>query len=176
MVEPITKAKEIQGWMSEEELLWLFGTARKMNSIVELGCFKGRSTYALLSGCSGPVYAVDCHWCGTMHPFEDGAQHTRPEFDQNVGHFSNLVPLEMNFVDAAVSDLIPPEVDMVFIDGDHAYESVLLDLETWSPRARKMVCGHDFSPATPGIEMALQKFCGMQGVVRAPGSLWYIEK
>ena len=176
MVEAVVKAQEIRGWMSEEELLWLFGTARKMNSIVELGCFCGRSTYVLCAGCAGTVYAADCHWCGTMHPFETGAQYTRPEFDQYVGHFANLVPFEGNFMEAAVSDLIPQEFDMVFFDGDHSKESQLLDLQTWAHRAKKLICGHDLDPSTPGIEQALQEFCGMQGVVRAPGKLWYIEK
>jgi hypothetical protein len=162
--------------MDLPELAWLHETANGVNSIVELGCFRGRSTYVLLAGCPGKVYAVDCHWCGTMYPFHDAAQHTYSEFMANVGHFPNLVALEMNFVDAAVSDLIPPEVDMVFIDGDHAYESVLLDLETWASRTLKMLCGHDLSPATPGIEKALTEFCGMKGVVRGPGSLWYIKK
>ena len=81
MDEAVAKAQEIRGWMELEELLWLNQTAKNMDSIVELGCFCGRSTYALLSGCmehnaghpNGTVYAVDCHWCGTMYPFYDGA-------------------------------------------------------------------------------------------------------
>jgi hypothetical protein len=173
---PIERAQAILGWMDPAELEWLYEVAKRMGSIVELGCHRGRSTYVLCAGCPGRVYAVDCHWCGTMYPFEGEAQHTRSEFDKNVGHFPNLVALEMNFVDAAVSDIIPPEVDMVFIDGDHAYESVLLDIETWEPRARKMVCGHDLSPVTPGVEKALTEYFGSGKVARGPDSLWYVDK
>jgi predicted O-methyltransferase YrrM len=173
----IAAADKIKGWMSLEELEWLYQVAQRMaGGIVELGCHRGRSTFVLLSGCPGQVYAVDCHWCGTMHPFEKEAQHTRPEFDQAVGHFSNLVALEMNFEEAATSPLIPDMVDCVFIDGDHAYESALLDLKTWEPRARKMICGHDLNPETPGVQQALDEYFGPGKVSQGPGKLWYIDK
>jgi hypothetical protein len=177
MDNPVEKAQMILGWMDPEELAWLHEVSKRMDGgIVELGCHRGRSTYVLCAGCPGQVYAVDCHWCGTMYPFEGEAQHTRPEFDQAVGHFPNLVALEMNFAEAAFSDLIPPEVDMVFIDGDHAYESVLLDLETWEPRAKKMISGHDLSAVTPGVEKALNQYFGAGKVAHGPGSLWYVDK
>jgi hypothetical protein len=175
-VDNLARAEAIKGWMDPEELRWLYETAKTVGSVVELGCHRGRSTYVLCAGCPGPVYAVDCHWCGTMYPFEGEAQHTRPEFDQAVGHFPNLVALEMNFAEAAGSVLIPLMVDMVFIDGDHAYESVLEDLNIWGPRAKKMLCGHDLDPLTPGVEEALKKFCGMEGVTRGPGKIWFIRK
>ena len=179
MDNPIVRAQGIKGWMETAELEWLLEAAKRMDSIVELGCYKGRSTYVMCAGCPGKVYAVDCHWCGTMHPFADSAQHTLPEFMENVGHFPNMVPLEMQFVEAAASDIIPPMVDMVFIDGDHACESVLEDLKTWMPRTRKLLCGHDLNHETktdtPGVGDALEKFCGMQGVFRGPGSIWYMD-
>lgn len=177
MDNPIEKAQTILGWMAPEELAWLHEVAKRMDGgIVELGCHRGRSTYVLCAGCPGKVYAVDCHWCGTMYPFEGEAQHTRPEFDQAVGHFPNLVALEMNFAEAALSDLIPDMVDMSFLDGDHAYESVLLDLKTWEPRAKKMICGHDLSPETPGVKQALDEYFGSGQVRIGPGKLWYVEK
>ena len=176
MDNPIERAKLIPGWMDPAELDWLYEASKRMSSIIELGCFKGRSTYVLCAGCQGPVFAIDCHWCGTMHPFEDGERYTFPEFKANVGNFANMVPFEGNFVDAAVSDLIPPMADMIFIDGTHIYEYFLLDLETWEPRAKKMVCGHDLSSVTPGVEQALNKYFGPGKVSRGPGSLWYLDK
>jgi len=181
---PVEMAQGILGWMDPAELEWLYEVAKRMDSIVELGCHRGRSTYVLCAGCQGhnaghpdgQVYAVDCHWCGTMYPFASEAQHTRPEFDQAVGHFPNLIALEMNFAEAAVSDLIPAMVDMVFIDGDHAYESVLDDLKTWAPRTKKMVCGHDLSAETPGVQQALDEYFGPGQVHTGPGKIWYIDK
>src|SRR5208337_1339867 len=179
MDNPVEKAQGIEGWMFPEELEWLYEAAKRMASIVEFGCYKGRSTYVLCSGCQGKVYAVDCHYSETLRPYVDSLQHTFPEFMQNVGHFLNLVPLEMDFVDAAAPGIIPPKVDMVFIDGDHAYASVLDDLKTWAPRARKLICGHDLNNEnkhdSPGVGEALEEFFGMQGVFRGPGSIWYMD-
>jgi hypothetical protein len=55
---------DIQGWMTRDELTWLYETAQTMQSIAEIGCWKGRSTCALLSGCPGTVHAVD-HFLGS---------------------------------------------------------------------------------------------------------------
>lgn len=177
MDNPVEIAQTILGWMDSDELEWLHEVAKRMDGgIVELGCHRGRSTYVLCAGCPGPVYAVDCHWCGTMYPFAGEAQYTRPEFDQAVGHFVNLTVLEMKFAEAAGSDLILPMVDCVFIDGDHAYASVLDDLKTWDRRARKMVCGHDLSPETPGVKQALDEYFGLGKVHTGPGKLWYVDK
>ena len=54
----------IDGWMDEKELNWLYTTALEMASVVEVGSWRGRSTSALLSGCKGPVFAVDT-WKGS---------------------------------------------------------------------------------------------------------------
>ncbi len=175
MDELIAKASAIKGMMEPEELAWLYQAARRMESIVELGSYKGKSTYVLCAGCPGQVYSIDCHWCGQCGPFQDSEQYTYPEFMANVGHFSNLTAIEGPFAEVAASERVPAEVDMVFIDGDHAYTSVLDDLKTWVPRTRKLVCGHDWATGTPGIEQALKEFCGMQGVFHGPGLIWYMD-
>src|ERR1700687_1802823 len=55
---------QVRGWMGFHELVWLFTMAQRMSSVIEIGCWKGRSTTALSSGCPGPVFAVD-HWLGS---------------------------------------------------------------------------------------------------------------
>ncbi|MBU4356393.1 MAG: class I SAM-dependent methyltransferase, partial [Proteobacteria bacterium] len=64
MGDPVYPGNDIKGWMSQKELQWLYEQARNMDSIVEIGCWHGRSTHAFLSGCRGTVYAVD-HWQGS---------------------------------------------------------------------------------------------------------------
>jgi predicted O-methyltransferase YrrM len=138
----------IEGWMSIGELNWLHKTAGEMDSIVEIGSWKGRSTHALLSGCKGKVIAVDT-WKGTPgeagQPFIDAESRDvfTEDFMKNVGEFPNLEPMRMTSLEAAA--LIPDKsVDMVFIDGAHNYESVRDDIEAWLPKARKLICGHDY--------------------------------
>ena len=115
-----------------------------MNSIVEVGCWKGAGTHALLSGCRGTVYAVD-HFQGSADP-ADGTHGTcvREEFFERLGHFENLQVLEMASVEAA-THFADSSVDMVFIDAGHRYIDVLQDLQAWACKARRLVCGHDVS-------------------------------
>lgn len=135
--------------MEPTELLWLYLIARKMDNIVEIGSWRGRSTHALLSGCKGTVWAVD-HFRGSREHVEDELSFAEIEkgdiyedFLKNVGHFKNLKLLKMDSLEA-VKKFKDNSVDMVFIDGGHGYEEVKQDIKAWHPKTRKITCGHDF--------------------------------
>jgi hypothetical protein len=49
---------------------------------------------------------------------------------------------------------------MIFIDADHSYESVLADILAWRPKARKLICGHDYKKTWPGVQRAVQEVFG----------------
>lgn len=161
---------DIQGWMSEEELAWLHDTAAEMSSVAEIGSWKGRSTYALLAGCKGNVFAVD-HWQGSVEEREGAhAEATYcdifSQFEANVGHFPNLSVVKMESSKAA---LRLPSVDMVFIDGDHTYEAVATDIRMWRPKAKRLICGHDGN-----FDEVAGAVAGELGSVeKGPGSLWF---
>lgn len=131
-------------WIYEGELEWLYRRAEGMSTIVEIGSWKGRSTYALCSACLGRVYAVDPFW-GSGEVDEKIEREGSPyeEFLSNVGHFRNLRVFPMTSERAAESRLIPKKVDMVFIDGCHYKEFVLQDIQLWLPRCAVLLCGHD---------------------------------
>lgn len=140
----------IEGWMEPVELVWLYLTAKGMGSIVEIGSWKGRSTHALLSGCKGTVWAVD-HFRGSKEQIENDLTYSEIEkgniykdFLKNVGHFKNLKLLKMDSLEA-VKKFKDNSVDMVFIDGGHSYKEVKQDIKAWCPKARKIICGHDFN-------------------------------
>jgi hypothetical protein len=162
----------IWGWMSPAELEWLRATAAEMRSVAEVGVLRGRSAFALLTGCPGPVYCLD--------PWSDPGDHAYRGFMESCGHFPNLFAVR-GLSPAAASRV--PKVDMVFIDADHAYESVRADIEVWLPKTRKLICGHDYSdPAdyTPesggyeGVKRAVDEAFGDR-VRLAPGtSIWTV--
>ncbi len=165
-------AEEIEGWMSPGELAWLRETVARMGNVAELGSWKGRSTYALCGSCKGNVYAVD-HWQGS--PLEQQNYHAQavkssvfPEFLNNVGHFENLRIVKRPTIAAAEE---VPEVDMVFVDAAHNYNDVLADLRAWTPKARKLICGHDYN--YPGVIQATREMFG--DVEQGPGSIWFKE-
>src|SRR3954470_12383000 len=59
----ITRALAIDGFMEEQELVWLAQQAKIHKCIVEIGSLLGRSTRALLDHTEGIVYAFD-DWKG----------------------------------------------------------------------------------------------------------------
>ena len=171
----IDESAKIKGMMSIPELEWLYGTALGMQSVVEIGSFMGRSTHALCTACPGKVYAVDTFNNGWIMP--NSPADTFQDFYKNVGHFKNLAIIKGTSEAASKVEVIPPFVDMVFIDGDHSYDSVMQDLRLWEPRCLKVICGHDYAASTePGVTKAVDEYFGKDRVLRGSGSLWWIKK
>jgi predicted O-methyltransferase YrrM len=168
-VEEIEYTNQIEGWMGAGELNWLYKRAKGMKSIVEIGSWKGKSIHALLSACKGTVTAID-HFKGSdgeeLHK-EAKEKDIFQEFMYNVGAFENLKILRMSS-DDAVSKI--EESDMIFIDGAHTYEQVKKDIESYLPKARKLICGHDYN--WPGVRQAVDETLGE---VKTFDTIWYRE-
>lgn len=154
----------VWGWMTPEQLVWLGGRAAAMSSVAEVGSLRGRSSYALLTACRGPVYCID-PW---PEHYED--------FMAACGSFPNLVAVRAPSPEAAAQ---VPDVDMVFLDGDHEYEGVKADIEAWLPKCRKLLCGHDYGhPDFPGVAEAVHEAFGERMTLAGPGTLagiWTVE-
>jgi len=61
---------------------------------------------------------------------------------------------------AAAAPLVPDNIDLVFIDANHAYPSVYQDILTWKPKIRSegILSGHNFGrPRLPGVEKAVRE-------------------
>lgn len=58
-------------------------------------------------------------------------------------YIHRIVPLQMTSEDAV--DLIPNDLDMVYIDGNHAYDYVKKDIELYYPKVKAggIIGGHD---------------------------------
>lgn len=170
-------AEEIEGWMRPEELAWLRQAAASVQSVLEIGSWKGRSTWALCESCPGPVHA--CDWWGGSDDGNVGAFEELKHIDvhavfmANVGHFPNLRVHKMKSRALAKHKDAPATVDMVFIDGDHSYGAVMGDLTDWAWRTRWIVCGHDAS--WKGVKQALDEYAPGQWRVMA-GDIWAIDK
>jgi hypothetical protein len=182
---PIDKAERIPGRMARAELDWLYRTAKTMESVVEIGSLKGRSTFALCSGCNGgkgKVYAIDPFifygdWMNDADLQFSGykpGDSFFPDFLKNCGHFPHLAAIKKRSVEAA-AELPNLMADMVFIDGNHDRVNFLADLNAWAPRAKKLVCGHDLDEVgCEGVRQGLEEYFGMDRVVRGPKTLWIV--
>lgn len=147
----------IDGWMSDKELEWLSCKAKDFGSILEVGSWKGRSTTAMLKECPGIVYAVD-NFKGSDEEIHREIRAREGSifaaFANNVDEFENLIVLKLNSKKAA--SLFPDKsIDMIFIDASHGYEDVKSDIELWMPKAKHLICGHDYCDGWPDIKKAV---------------------
>jgi len=171
-MNPYIPGLDVPGWMTELELLWLYQQAGQMTSVVEIGSWMGRSTHALCEGCAEKVISVDtfrgakANTNGTF--FDPAAMDLFREFASNVANFKQLQVFVMESHQAA-RRFAPLSIDMIFIDGDHKFEEVRLDLRVWMPVAKKLICGHDCSEL--GVARALDEI-DLQ-IERGPDSLWF---
>lgn len=182
----ISKALTISGWMEEAELQWLAEQASSRSSILEIGCYMGRSTRAFADNTDGKVLVID-DFLGprdsgswnplTGHPYtEEERQGIFSKFEENLSdHLDSgkVQVLKMDFskVEEYFSERnIKP--DLVFIDGDHSYEAVSRDIKYWKKRivSGGLLCGHD-SPYPP-VSKAINEL--VPGVQLVQGTyIWY---
>ena len=129
----------VEGWLSQREARLLFtlaGLVPSGSAIVEIGCYKGRSTTALASGARAgvPIYGVDPH-TGCRVEVEAGiVVDTWPEFRENLARTGStaVVPVRATSVEAAQSYDGAP-VALLFIDGWHSADAVIADYSSWKP-------------------------------------------
>lgn len=161
----------IPGWMSGDELEWLYQQAKKHRVIVEVGSAFGRSSHALLTGNyesfggDGRVYCVD-PW-----PLKDEATkrfdlsgkdlRRKMWFLHNVAHFPNLSVVELPSQQAVKAfDTVP--VDMVFLDG--GTDQVEKDLAYWGTMSYALLAVHDYdNDKYPNVVKAVDEF--QRGIV-----------
>lgn len=131
---------------------WLLRTAWSLAddaTIVEIGSFKGRSTCCMAYACRSTrkrVYCVDTFLGTGADSTGTGGVSFFEEWRANVARNGLL-----EYVTPIVGDsrLIGPgwgrQIDMLFIDGSHAYEDARADFDNFFPHVRRggIVALHD---------------------------------
>ncbi len=126
--------------VSDEELECLISYAPTAKIIVEIGCFEGRTTGMLAKRCRGVVYSIDPFFRGRLgicYSELVARTHCRRQSLRNV-----------EFIKAFSYEVAPgfaKDIDLLFIDADHSYESVKRDWDDWFPKVRNggVVALHD---------------------------------
>lgn len=125
---------QIQGWLYREEgkLLEKLASDARV-AIVEIGSWKGKSTVWLARKSSVKVYTIDPHTDTNVHIWQN-VENTYDEFIKNMKKYkveNTVIPLVMTSQEAHLK--YPSlKCDLVFVDGDHRYEFIKLDIELWS--------------------------------------------
>lgn len=132
-------------------------------TMVEVGVFAGESTRVFVESWQvARLFAVD-PWDGD---YDEGSGWTCPfewsDVEQSfrgwAQHEPRVVTLRMASLEAAQC-FAGGSLDFVYIDAGHAYQDVRNDILAWTPRIKAdgWLGGHDFSPAFPGVQVAVRK-------------------
>lgn len=105
------------------------------DTIVDLGVDHGFSTFCFANPKIGHVYGIDSF---------EGDNHSGPKDAQSLQHFVKQNKINLGYDNITfirgyfdeIAKVWNKPIDILHIDGFHAYESVKNDYETWSPFVR----------------------------------------
>jgi MMP 1-O-methyltransferase len=185
--------ESIDGFLSPVEAIELYKIAQKLpqhSVIVEIGAWKGKSSYCLAKGLkSGKILAID--------PFDASGDSASAEvYANNSGKDSIIMQYKHNMSRLGVAEKIEilqgwsndfvgkiPRIDFLFIDGDHSKDGCDFDFINYSSCIPKggYIALHDFYPSrmelgpTWVVHNRILPFDDFEFVSLA-GSLWVARK
>ena len=166
--------QDIQGWFDYQSVFDIFIKSSQENSrIVELGCWKGKSssyllTEALNSGKMLDISFIDT-WMGSIEHLDPECEFHEPGllnnpdhiweiFNQNIAKINYPKNLFRRDTFDAVSYFEDASISFLFIDTAHEYEHVIKEIDAWFPKVKLggIIAGHDYF--TPGVNQAVNEF------------------
>jgi len=156
------------GWVSTIAISLLKTHIGKHGVGVEIGVATGANAFAILD-------AFPKHTLYLVDPWKSGYSTVRDSNDVNQqrmdGRYKSVCStvqqryseratvIRKPSVEAAAE--VPDNLDYIFIDGNHAYEAVLQDLNTWvhKVRANGLVIGDDWGYGWNTVVAAVIDFC-----------------
>jgi len=162
--------------MQREELPFL---CKKNNMIgVEIGVeYAPYSKYLLKTGLFNFFYCVDS-WDDTFYDVLDGdgnplkltinSDLNYEIAKSNLNEFDNVITLRKPSIDA-VNDFEDGYFDFIYIDSNHTYDNVLMDVSMWWSKLKVggMMCGDDYIDGYDDVEYNNKKYKAIFGVKSA---------
>lgn len=137
---------------------------------VELGVWRGDFAQTMLAENPDELYLIDPWIKQSKEVYNDILNLPN---DQNEANYQfvkdrfkrdNNVFLMRKFSHEAVRDI--KDIDYIYIDANHSYDSVLSDLFMWYPVVNKVIAGHDYP--WPSVRAALDTFTKITGLKYYP--------
>jgi len=104
--------------------------------VVEVGSFSGVSSQVLALHCK-ELHCIDpYHWEAVIE--------AEKMFDKMLLDYSNITKVKKLSIEGS-KDYADNSIDVVYIDGDHSYSSVVEDINAWKNKVKKggYIAGHD---------------------------------
>jgi cephalosporin hydroxylase len=132
---------------------------------VEIGSYIGES--ALIFAAFPYVKRLDC-----VDPLVIGSKIKDKEqrFKERLIFFKSKVTFHKTTSEIYSKEVEDNSLDVVYIDGDHKYPSVINDLDLWYPKIKNggFLCGHDYSKRPnhrhSGVTKAVDEFVDFHGL------------
>ena len=182
----ISSWREIHGWFDYENLYrWLVAEIPDGGRFVEVGCWLGKSvaafaTFAREAGKRIRVEAVDTFAGEPANEVHEAILKVHggsvyEACDANLkalGLRSDVALIKGTSVSAAHGLFHGAELDAVFIDAAHDYESVNADIRAWRPKVKGggILAGHDIDE--PGVARAVEELLPQYKVC---GRCWWVK-
>ena len=141
--------ESIEGWFDYSNIYsQMVETASTGSHFVEIGSYYGRSAAFMLVEIvnSGKNIKLDC-----VDPMHQETVHTN--LSRVEGHYTHKGKPSVE----AAADYEDASIDFVWIDGNHDYEAVIDDINSWLPKLKTggWMGGHDYNhPGHPGVKQA----------------------
>lgn len=151
----------IEGYLRFVEAKVLYKIAKKLpenSTFVEIGAYLGRSTCFILEGLKRKknikFYTIDSFENQTM---PEGLRDTYADFTKNTTPYKDRIIIKQGFSYNVVKDFPATQIEVLWIDGDHAYESVKKDIDDWLPLVKKKgkIIFHDYDVLHIGVVKAV---------------------
>lgn len=149
--------------------------------VIEVGSWTGRMALAMVEVGADRVDCIDT-WAGTDDPadqtFEAEAKHGKDAiwraFQSNCNGWlgTKIHGFRGKSLDIAATWPAEAIAELLFIDADHRYESVLADIKAWERfvRVGGIVAGHDYEEGWPGVVRAVNETGGCE---KGGNSMWW---
>jgi len=158
VMQEIRAYRSMEGWLTAKEAVYLhhFATLLPTHSqILEIGSWKGKSTFCLAKGLkSGVVHAIDPFNAdgeeGSIQDYSVKKSNTDLEgiFTKNLTDRKviNKVKTHKGYSSAFINNF--KEIDLLFIDGDHSIDGAKFDYENYAKLLKKggYLIFHDYFP------------------------------
>lgn len=156
---------DIRGLHNEEEMLFLYKEILKLpesSILVEIGTWEGRSAAIMglaAEKINGRVFTIDYYDHSLNYSLKEQYQ-SLALTNENLRRkdIKNVLALQSTSGEMAEKWVLP--IDLLFVDGDHKYESVKADIESWLPKVKigGFVMFHDYSShegVLPAVDEAI---------------------
>jgi cephalosporin hydroxylase len=176
------------GWFSPGDIAAYVNLYEQLpagSCVAELGVWQGRSLCSVADVILRKklkIHAVDTFrgTPGELDIVHDCDGDLRQRFESNLTRFgiANHAVIHVGSTECIAQQISAGSLNLVFIDADHSYETVLADIKAWMPKVKVggVLCGHDYNPPGQdhaGVRQAVDELIGMQKIIVFPeSSIW----